>query len=183
MENKTLTHVRQKHLDLCWKDESAPCLKHGCPISMYLQRPSLTHIYTSTCKTYKVALFLLLLFTCVKLQPFNNITSPLHTYSTGGGIMGPAIGVGCAGKQGEGAWLALRPQIPEVPSRAGWSCPWAQPERIRWKPGSGEERGDKNRSDARLTTKLRPDLPVPSPASRLALPRLSYFALTLCLPS
>ena len=78
MENKTLTCVRQEHLDLCWKSESTPSLKHGCPISMYLQEgKSHTYIYIQAHVEHtKLHYFVVVVYLAVKLQPFNNKASP-----------------------------------------------------------------------------------------------------------
>ena len=95
MENKTLTHVRQKHLDLCWKGESAPCLKHGYVPA----RGQVSHIdIQAHVEHTKLHYFVVVVYLAVKLQPFNNKCFSTHTHHSTGRIMGPTIGVGCAGK-------------------------------------------------------------------------------------
>lgn len=92
MENKTLTHVRQKHLDLCWKGESAQ-LKTWLPHIYVPARGQVSHIYKHMWNIQSY-LFCCCLLTDVKtLQPFNNKCFSTHTHHSTGRIMGLTIGV------------------------------------------------------------------------------------------
>lgn len=133
--------------------ESAPC--HASLPHIYVPaRGQVSHIYIQAHVEHaKLHYFVVVVYLAVKLQPFNNKFFSTHIHHSTGRIMGPAIGqadvLGKTRVRGSSPSSSREPQVLKVPSGQGGAA--HDPAREdRWKPGSGEERGDKNRSDAGL---------------------------------